>query len=93
MMFGCYTIGTSGTKKVDPTPGEMSSARVKWFALPALWGAQFRSRSTHFEPEDAVPLARKNQNTAQKMIDAKKFQLYIHHSRKEVRRYGKEESR
>jgi hypothetical protein len=40
-----------------------------------------------------MPAARKNPFREQKMIDAKIFQLYIQQSRKEVRRYGKEESR
>jgi hypothetical protein len=40
-----------------------------------------------------MPAARKNRIREQKKIDANFFQLYIHHSRKEVSRYGKEESR
>jgi hypothetical protein len=71
----------------------MRAARASQPSLAIGELIEFRSFGSLRAGKSLMPIARKNQNSAQKIIDAKIFQLYIHHSRKEVRRYGKEESR
>jgi hypothetical protein len=74
-------------------PGKIRAARASPLSRAIDERVQFLSFDSRSAGKFFMPSARKNRNSAQKIIDAKIFQLYIQYSRKEVRHYGKEESR